>query len=145
MKRLHIHIGVEDLKKTVQYYNAVFDREPSVLKHDYAKWRLDDPAVNFAVTARNSKHGLHHLGIEMDDKNDLATMADRMRKHAVEYREENNVTCCYAHSDKVWSQDPQNISWEMFYSFGAKPTPKACGNDQETANNNSSNGTACAC
>ncbi len=132
MKRLHIHIKTEDLDASLAYYNALFGAEPSRREADYAKWLLDDPAVNIAISARSGKPGIDHVGISLDGDEALNAAADRLRLAAAPLAQEENTTCCYANSNKYWSHDPQGTVWELFHSFGEaslysevlKPEPK---------------------
>ncbi len=122
MKRLHVHISVENLQDSVRFYSAVFAAEPSVLHPDYAKWMLDDPRVNFAISQRGSKVGLDHLGIQVDNEADLATMKAQAQSADLALIDEGDTTCCYARSDKHWVVDPQGLPWEHFRTLGTIPT-----------------------
>lgn len=121
MKRLHVHIYVADLDKAVGFYATLFDAEPTVLKDDYAKWALDDPRVNFAISARERTPGLSHLGIQVDNDAELAAIGARLTEAGREVFEQKNAACCYARSDKGWVTDPAGISWETFHSLGGIP------------------------
>jgi len=117
MKRLHVHIIVSDLDDSIGFYNALFDAEPSVLKDDYAKWMLDDPCVNFAISARGGTAGINHLGIQVD-AGELAALTDRLRSAGRAVAEQSDAACCYATSDKTWIEDPQGVRWEAFHGTG---------------------------
>jgi catechol 2,3-dioxygenase-like lactoylglutathione lyase family enzyme len=116
MKRLHVHISVEDLRGSVAFYTTLFGSAPGVLKDDYAKWALDDPRVNFALSKRGRAPGLDHLGIQVDAPEELAAVAGRLAGAGMQVAEQHDVTCCYARSDKAWATDPQGIAWETFQS-----------------------------
>jgi predicted enzyme related to lactoylglutathione lyase len=114
MKRLHVHISVEDIPKAVPFYSALFSAPPSVVKQDYAKWMLDDPCVNFAISTRGREPGLDHLGIQVEDQTELQEVYGRLRKAGGTVIEQGATTCCYAKSEKSWIDDPAGISWETF-------------------------------
>ena len=118
MKRMHLHVSVDDLPKSIAFYSTLFGAEPSVTKPDYAKWMLDDPRVNFAISAHGAAAGVDHIGIQVDDRDELATLAQRLKAAGETTFDEEATTCCYAHSDKSWVSDPSGLSWETFYAFG---------------------------
>ena len=118
MKRFHVHVSVADLNESVGFYSTLFGAKPSVLKDDYAKWMLDDPRVNFAISKRTSASGLDHLGIQVESADDLQTIASRLTSAGTAVREQKNASCCYARGDKGWVSDPSGISWETFLTFG---------------------------
>lgn len=113
MKTLHVSLSVDDLDSSVAYYRALFDREPDVLKPDFAKWWLDDPKVNFALN-HGQKPGLNHLGIQVEETGELADLYKRARNADTAFNEEGDTVCCYARSTKGWTTDPQGIPWEVF-------------------------------
>lgn len=115
MKRLHVHLHVNDLAQSVRFYKALFDSEPAKLERDYAKWMLDDPRVNFAIST-GADAGLSHLGIQVDDAAELAVATERAADAAGSVREEKQANCCYAVGDKAWATDPQGVRWEMFHT-----------------------------
>lgn len=117
MKRFHIHIGVEDLAKSVQFYSTLFGHAPVKLKEDYAKWLLDDPKLNFAISTRSSEKGLNHLGIQVDDNLELTQITERLKKADLGVFDEGEVTCCYAKSNKAWVTDPAGIPWEAYQNM----------------------------
>ena len=118
MKRMHVHVGVEDLAKAIRFYSALFATQPAVVKPDYAKWMLDDPCVNFAISTRGKQPGLDHLGIQVESQDELQEVYDRLRKAAGNIIEQGNTSCCYAKSEKSWIDDPAGISWEAFFTTG---------------------------
>lgn len=118
MKRLHVHVAVDDLGKSIGFYSTLFDAQPSVVKHDYAKWMLEDPRVNFAISARGRNAGIDHLGIQSDTDAELRTLAARLKSAGEQTRDEEAATCCYARSNKAWVNDPSGIRWETFFTFG---------------------------
>jgi catechol 2,3-dioxygenase-like lactoylglutathione lyase family enzyme len=118
MKRFHAHIRVDDLASSVRFYSTLFGVEPAVLKSDYAKWMLDDPRVNFAITAGSTSAGLDHLGLQVESDQDLAIIAGRLDAAGQSVLRQQNASCCYARGDKGWVSDPSGISWETFRTFG---------------------------
>jgi hypothetical protein len=119
MKRLHVHLSVEDIAPSVRFYSILFAAEPAVLKPDYAKWMLDDPRVNFAISARGGPAGLDHLGIQAETPEELQEVYGRLQQADRPVLEEGATTCCYAKSEKAWITDPQGLSWETFLTSGA--------------------------
>ncbi len=119
MKRLHVHVSVDDLAQSRSFYSTLFAAEPTVVKDDYVKWMLDDPRVNFAISARaGSAAGISHLGIQAEDETELAEVYDRLSRAERPVIEEKGATCCYAKSDKQWIADPQGVAWETFLTYG---------------------------
>jgi catechol-2,3-dioxygenase len=118
MKRLHVHVSVEDLAVSVCFYNTLFAAEPTVLKDDYAKWMLEDPRVNFAISQRGTEAGIRHLGIQVENRTELADVYSRLRRADTTVLEEGATTCCYAKSEKSWISDPQGVQWETFLTTG---------------------------
>jgi len=114
MKRLHIHIGVDKLDDAVRFYNALFGAEPVKTKPDYAKWMLDDPRVNFAISTRARKEGVDHLGIQADDDAELDELRTRLEAADLSLVNKGETICCYARSDKSWIEDPAGIPWEAY-------------------------------
>ena len=140
MKRMHIHVGVEHLEQSINFYSALFGAQPSKTKSDYAKWMLDDPCVNFAISTRTEKKGVNHLGIQVDQDHELEELRTRLQDADLAVFDEGETVCCYARSDKSWVEDPAGIPWEAYQTieeaqfFGtaeetAEETPK------ETAGN----------
>ena len=122
MKRLHVHVSVEDIAQSVRFYSALFAAEPAVLKPDYAKWMLDDPRVNFAISTRAEAKGLDHLGIQVDSPDELREVYQRLEQAERPVLEEGATTCCYAKSEKAWISDPQGLAWETFFTTGESTT-----------------------
>lgn len=118
MKRFHVHVAVDDLKKSIGFYSALFAAEPSVVKTDYAKWMLDDPRVNFAISTRGRQPGLDHLGIQAESGGELKEIYARLHKADADVVEQGQTKCCYAKSEKSWVDDPSGISWETFHTTG---------------------------
>jgi catechol 2,3-dioxygenase-like lactoylglutathione lyase family enzyme len=118
MKRFHVHVGVHDLKQSIRFYSALFAAEPAVKKDDYAKWMLDDPRVNFAISTRGRAAGLDHLGIQVENADELQDVYARLRQADGAIIEEGQTTCCYAKSEKSWIDDPAGIAWETFHTTG---------------------------
>lgn len=121
MKRFHVHLHVDDLAKSIAFYNRLFDAQPARSEADYAKWMLEDPPVNFAISTRGSKAGIDHLGIQTDDPAELAAMKSRAEAADMALLDEGETTCCYARSEKHWVTDPQGIAWEHFHTLGDIP------------------------
>jgi catechol 2,3-dioxygenase-like lactoylglutathione lyase family enzyme len=118
MKRLHVHLGVEDLEQSIRFYSTLFAVEPTVLKTDYAKWLLDDPRVNFAISRGHGAAGIQHLGIQAQDADELAEIYGRLQQADRPVLEEGATICCYAQSEKSWISDPQGLAWETFLTHG---------------------------
>ncbi len=122
MKRFHVHLSVNDIAQSVGFYSALFGHAPSVQKPDYAKWMLDDPRVNFAISAQGHAAGLDHLGFQVESAGDLHQMTDSLQQAGVSVTGQGAATCCYAQSEKGWVHDPQGIAWESFVTTGASTT-----------------------
>lgn len=119
MKRLHVHVSVEDLAQSIRFYSTLFASDPTVTKPDYAKWMLEDPRVNFAISAGHAGPvGIEHLGIQVESESELAEVYDRLKAADRPVLEEGATTCCYARSDKSWIADPQGVVWETFHTTG---------------------------
>lgn len=118
MKRLHVHVAVDDLAESIQFYSTLFAAEPTVHKDDYAKWMLDNPRVNFAVSVGHGGSGIQHLGIQVEDAAELTEVYDRLKKVDAPVVEEGKTVCCYAKSEKSWIFDPQGVAWETFLTHG---------------------------
>ena len=140
MKRFHVHVAVKDLKESVRFYSAMFGREPTVAKLDYAKWMLDDPRVNFAISKRGQAVGVNHLGMQAETDEELEGIHANLQVADSTIVVEKGVHCCYAKSDKYWVTDPQGVAWESFRSLGSVPlygeehdvAPAACGSTEKT-------------
>src|ERR1700681_3123686 len=118
MKRMHVHVAVDDLGRSIAFYSALFDAQPAVVKSDYAKWMLDDPRVNFAISTRGRQPGLDHLGIQVENKTELHDVYARLRKAGGTVIDQGETACCYAKSEKSWIDDPAGIAWETFHTTG---------------------------
>jgi len=121
MKRFHVHVHVDDLARNIGFYSKLFAAEPARREADYAKWMLDDPPVNFAISTRGRQPGIDHLGIQTDDPAELAAMKARAGAAEMAVLDEGETTCCYARSEKHWITDPQGIAWEQFHTLGNIP------------------------
>lgn len=119
MKRLHVHVSVDDLDRSIGFYATLFGTEPSVRQDDYAKWMLDDPRVNFAISTRSRATGIDHLGIQVDSRDELSDLAGRLKAAGAVTVDQADASCCYAQSDKSWVKDPSGVSWETFFTFGS--------------------------
>ena len=120
MKRFHVHVAVNDITASVRFYSQLFGAEPSVLKPDYAKWMIEDPRINFAIsTSPGRSTGINHLGLQVDSDEELKGMRAQLAAADAALVEENAVNCCYAKSDKYWVTDPQGIAWETWHSLGS--------------------------
>ena len=123
MKRLHIHIAVDDLDRSIGFYSTLFGTAPSVIKPDYAKWMLEDPRVNLAISRRESRMpGVDHLGIQVEADSELRELATRLKSAGEATRDQEATTCCYAQSNKSWVNDPSGVRWETFFTFGDATT-----------------------
>ncbi len=138
MKRLHIHMGVENLENAIHFYNALFGKRPSKIKPDYAKWMLENPHVNFAISTRTGKMGVDHLGIQVDEEHELSEIRDRLNSANMAVTKEGEAVCCYARSEKSWVHDPAGIPWEAYRTMedaetfnGEKGLESACCTPQE--------------
>jgi hypothetical protein len=121
MKRFHVHVAVGDLSESIRFYSAMFGAEPAVTKPDYAKWMLEDPRLNFAISTRSAASGINHLGLQAETDEELEAIHANLRKADESIIAEKGVSCCYAKSDKYWVTDPQGIAWESFRSLGTVP------------------------
>ncbi|HEY6510816.1 MAG TPA: ArsI/CadI family heavy metal resistance metalloenzyme [Burkholderiaceae bacterium] len=135
MKRFHVHAHVEDLAQSITFYSRMFGAEPTRMESDYAKWMLDDPRINFAISTRGGKPGVDHLGIQTDTEAELVALREQAEAAELTLQDVGETTCCYARSDKYWVTDPQGIAWEQFHTLGnipvfseksAEPAPAAC-------------------
>jgi catechol 2,3-dioxygenase-like lactoylglutathione lyase family enzyme len=118
MKRMHIHVGVEDLGQSIQFYSTLFGAPPNVTKDVYAKWMLDDPAVNFAISLNGEGAGIDHIGIQTGDREGLDEISQRLKAADADTFDQEATSCCYAVSDKTWVEDPSGIRWETFFTHG---------------------------
>lgn len=122
MKRFHVHVAVDDLAKNIGFYSTVFGQSPSVIKDDYAKWMIEDPRINFAISTRGRAAGIDHLGIQVDSDDELKALRDRVAAADVALLDQTNASCCYAKSDKYWVMDPQGVPWETYHTLDSIPT-----------------------
>ena len=123
MKRLHVHVVVPDLDRSIRFYSTLFGAEPAKREVDYAKWMLEDPRVNFAISTRLTRSvGVDHVGVQVDSRAELDELAGRLKRAGEATFDEEATTCCYAHSDKSWVNDPAGVRWETFYTFGDATT-----------------------
>ena len=122
MKRFHINLTVSNLDKSVAFYSTLFGVEPSVQHGDYAKWLVDDPRLNFAISTRGDKTGVDHIGLQVEDQAELASVRERLEKSEGEIYDQGDVTCCYANSSKAWIHDPDGVAWETFLTRGQAST-----------------------
>ena len=121
MKRFHVHLHVEDIDKSVAFYSRLFAAEPTRVESDYAKWMLDDPRINFAISTRSEATGIDHLGFQVDDASELAELKARAASADMALLDEGAASCCYARSEKHWVTDPQGVAWEHFHTLGSIP------------------------
>ena len=121
MKRFHVHVAVPDLQQSIRFYSTMFGAQPAVVKDDYAKWMLDDPRVNFAISQRGGAAGINHLGFQVDASTELQELHGRLQAAGAGVAEEKDASCCYARSDKYWVTDPAGIAWESFHTLGTIP------------------------
>ena len=121
MKRFHVHVAVADLDQNIRFYAQLFASDPAVVKPGYAKWMLDDPRINFAVSRCGGKPGVNHLGLQVESGDQLEEIHGRLKEAAGAVLAESDVSCCYARSDKYWITDPQGIAWETFHNLGTVP------------------------
>lgn len=147
MKTFHVHVRVKDLKESIEFYTALFNTQPSLIKPDYAKWMLEDPRINYAISTGHSETGIEHLGLQTDSEAELKEIYAGMQQAKGAVREEGECTCCYSKSQKSWITDPQGVDWEAFYTHGsstvygegdnARPAPEVMeqwsGNDAKNA------------
>jgi len=120
MKRLHVHVAVDDLERSIGFYSTLFAAQPTVTKADYAKWMLDDPRVNFAISTRGREPGLDHLGIQVENQDELHEVYGRLHMAGGNIVEQGQTACCYAKSEKSWIDDPARIAWEVFHTTGER-------------------------
>jgi len=122
MKRFHVHVAVTDLDQSIRFYSTLFGTQPAVIKSDYAKWMLEDPRVNFAISQRGGKAGINHLGLQTDSDEELEVLHGQLQQADVDAQAEKDASCCYALSNKYWVTDPTGIAWETFHTLGSVPT-----------------------
>jgi len=130
MKRLHLHVAVDNLNRSIGFYSTLFGATPVIVKDDYAKWMLEDPKVNFAISIHAANSGLDHLGIQVESDSELQELAGRLKAAGETSRDQEASTCCYAQSNKAWVTDPSGLRWETFFTFGEST---AYGEDNDPA------------
>jgi catechol 2,3-dioxygenase-like lactoylglutathione lyase family enzyme len=118
MKRFHVHVAVDDLEANIRFYSGMFGAEPTVRKPDYAKWMMEDPRVNFAISQRGAKAGVDHLGFQVETDEELTKLRQQVAAAEITARDQRDASCCYARSDKYWITDPQGIAWETYRTLG---------------------------
>ena len=118
MKRFHLHVGVKDLDQSVRFYSSLFGQEPTKLKTDYAKWMLEDPRINFAISTRVGEQGVDHAGFQVDSDEELSEITERLKSANLGVFDEGETTCCYAQSNKAWTLDPSGLAWETYRNMG---------------------------
>jgi catechol 2,3-dioxygenase-like lactoylglutathione lyase family enzyme len=134
MKRMHIHVGVDNLDESIRFYSSLFGAPPIKTKSDYAKWLVDDPRINFAISVRAGRRGIDHLGLQVDDEQELGELRNRFKQADLSVYDEGETVCCYARSDKTWVKDPSGVEWETyrtmedaeFYHGAAKTREAVC-------------------
>lgn len=143
MKRMHINIGVENLDQSIAFYSALFNAPPAKTEHDYAKWMLEDPGLNFAISTRAKKIGINHLGLQVDTEEELEQLRENIKTAERPLFDEGEAMCCYARSEKSWVQDPTGIAWEAFRTLEDVPLFSGFdANDDASAQKKESNGHA---
>jgi catechol 2,3-dioxygenase-like lactoylglutathione lyase family enzyme len=121
MKRFHVHVSVKNLSESISFYSRLFGADPTTTKPDYAKWMLDDPRINFAISQRGHAMGINHLGFQVDTETELTELRSNIDKAQIGALDQADAACCYAKSDKYWVEDPQGIAWETFHTLGTIP------------------------
>lgn len=121
MKRFHVHVAVTDLQESIRFYSSIFGADPSVKQGDYAKWMIDEPRINFAISARGHTPGVNHLGFQVDSNDELTQMRAQLQAADASLLEQTETACCYAKSDKYWVTDPSGLAWETFHSLDTVP------------------------
>jgi len=137
MKRFHVNLSVANLEQSIQFYSQLFKAEPTVLKHDYAKWMLDDPHVNFSINNRGLTTGINHLGLQAENETEFSEIGERLKSADAKIFDEGATTCCYAKSDKAWVHDPDGIAWETFITHGESTTYGSNPDEQSVEKNSS--------
>lgn len=144
MKRFHVHVGVTDIDKSVAFYSHLFGAEPAFVKADYAKWMLDDPRINFAISMReDAVKGVEHIGLQVEDKGELEAVYDRLKAADRPVMEEGETTCCYAQSEKSWIADPDGVVWEAFLTEGESTTYGGSPDFDQLASSNAGSAACC--
>ncbi len=145
MKRFHVHVGVSDLDRSIAFYSGLFGAKPTVTKSDYAKWMLEDPRINFAISQKcGAEKGIEHLGLQVEDEDELAEVYGRLNTAGGPVLEEGATTCCYAKSEKSWISDPDNVVWEAFLTNGESTVYGAGPDFAGLSSDNAAEGACCA-
>jgi len=121
MKRMHIHIAVDELEKNIGFYSTMFGSAPTLERENYAKWYLNDPKINFAISIKEGGSGINHLGVQVDSESELQEIAQRLESAEINFSSQKGTSCCYSHSNKHWALDPQGIAWESFHTLSDTP------------------------
>lgn len=141
MKRFHVHLHVDDLAKNIGFYSQLFARDPARIESDYAKWMLDDPPVNFAISTRGAAHGVDHFGIQTENADELDALRSQAHAASLALEDQGQTSCCYARSEKYWITDPQGLAWEHFHTLGTIPV---FGESHDTPTGQSTTAACCA-
>lgn len=124
MKRIHLHIAVNNLVESIDFYSVIFGTKPSIIRDDYAKWLLDEPAVNFAISLAVNYSGIEHVGIQVESDCELKPIATRLDNAEIRYTSQHQISCCYSRSNKLWLKDPAGLSWEVFRTISSDDAPR---------------------
>jgi catechol 2,3-dioxygenase-like lactoylglutathione lyase family enzyme len=152
MKRFHVHVSVDNLDANIKFYSTLFGTPPSVVKPDYAKWMLDNPRINFAISNRGNGSGIDHLGLQVDSDEELKELREQVRATEIVTLDQSDAECCYARSDKYWTTDPQGVPWETFHTlesipvYGATPRKESaagCGAESAVGSNSLKSNACC--
>ena len=153
MKRFHVHVAVEKIEESIRFYSSLFGAAPTVVQPDYAKWMLEEPRVNFAISQRGRQPGVNHLGFQVESDDELHAMRSQLEAADAGLLEQKDAACCYARSDKYWTTDPQEIPWETFHTLDSIPVygdtaraelPVCCGSTSPDASQPLKSGACCA-
>ena len=140
MKRFHVHVSVKDLESSIRFYSALFGAEPTVTKTDYAKWMVDDPRINFAISERGAGIGVNHLGLQVDSDEELEQLRAQAEHADLVAAAEKNISCCYARGNKYWYTDPQGVAWETYHTLEQVEFFGASADEHEPADTSASSG-----
>ncbi len=151
MKRFHVHVSVDDLDASIHFYATVFGTSPTVIKPDYAKWMVDDPRVNFAISKRGGAPGIDHLGVQVESAEESTALREQVAGAQIAAQDQSNAECCYARSDKYWTTDPQGVVWETFHTLesipvrgqAVRPDSNSCCGEASTVESEATKSRAC--
>lgn len=143
MKRFHVHVAVDQLEESIRFYSALFGHAPTVARTDYAKWMLEDPRINFAISRRGHAVGVNHIGFQVESAGELADMRTRLEAAGSEIADQVDITCCYARGDKHWVTDPSGVAWETFHTLGEAVVYGEDGREPTSAANAAPQASAC--